>query len=248
MSRLLRRDAPRDTWEWSVNTGIRATRLWKLVGAVSERTGLRERRERQIVDRFNRLYYNSLIWRDTRWFGVWAMKPPTDLWAYQEILWETRPDLIVETGTFNGGSAFYLASICELIGNGRVVTIDLEPPRPELPQHERLEYVGGLSSTDPELRLAIGNGERVMVILDSNHTYAHVTAELQRYAPLVSPGCYLIVEDTNLNGHPIQPRFGPGPMEAVRDFLVTHAEFEVDSRRHKHLVTFHPSGYLRRRT
>jgi cephalosporin hydroxylase len=178
------------------------------------------------------------------------MKPPTDLWTYQEILWETRPDLIIESGTFAGGTAFYLASVCELLGNGRVVSIDINPVSAELPRHPRLEYIGGRSSIDPELDLPVSHNpdERMMVILDSNHTYAHVTAELERFAPLVSPGCYLIVEDTNLNGHPVQPRFGAGPMEAVRDFLSAHPEFEVDASRDKHLLTFHPRGYLCRRS
>ncbi len=86
-----------------------------------------------------------------------------------------------------------------------------------------------------------------MVILDSDHSRDHVLRELELYSPLVTPGCYLVVEDTNVNGHPVSPEFGPGPMEAVEAFLETTNDFEVDRSREKLLLTFNPSGYLRRR-
>jgi cephalosporin hydroxylase len=218
----------------------------KRVAPISELTGYRRRRESQIVERFNRLYYNSPTWTKTYWLGVRTQKAPSDLWIYQEILHETRPDVIVETGTADGGSALYLASMCDLVGHGRVITIDIEPENPTLPKHERIRYVRGRSSVDPGLDLELGPSSRVMVILDSDHTEAHVRAELERFAPLVSPGCYLIIEDTNINGHPVLPTFGPGPMEAAQEFLATHPEFEVDRGRERHLVTMHPRGYLRR--
>lgn len=85
-----------------------------------------------------------------------------------------------------------------------------------------------------------------MVVLDSNHHYPHVRAELDAYAPIVSEDDYLIVEDTNVNGHPITPQFGPGPMEAVDDFLACNADFELDPAREKFYLTFNPRGYLRR--
>ena len=86
-----------------------------------------------------------------------------------------------------------------------------------------------------------------MVVLDSDHSREHVLRELELYAPLVTPGCYLVVEDTNVNGHPVSPGFGPGPMEAVGDYLRTTDDFEVDRGREKFMLTFNPSGYLRRR-
>jgi cephalosporin hydroxylase len=85
-----------------------------------------------------------------------------------------------------------------------------------------------------------------MVILDSDHSFGHVLSELRSYAPLVSTGCYLIVEDTNVNAHPVRPDFGPGPMEAVRMFLAEDGGFVVDDSREKLLMTFNPGGYLRR--
>jgi len=111
-------------------------------------------------------------------------------------------------------------------------------------------YLTG-SSTDPQIvstiRAQLSATDRVMVILDSDHAQAHVRAELDVYAPLVTSGCYLIVEDTNVNGHPVYPLHGPGPMEAVNDFLPAHPEFEVDRNCERFMLTFNPNGYLRRK-
>jgi cephalosporin hydroxylase len=202
------------------------------------------------VDDFHRLYYDGEVWRDdTAWLGVPTQKCPLDLWVYQQLLFDLRPDLIIETGTYNGGSALYLASICDLVGKGRVVSIDIAPQQP-LPEHPRVEFITS-SSTDPlvvdRLRHEAGRAGSVFVILDSDHSYAHVRDELSAYHPLVTPGSYLVVEDTNVNGHPVLPEFGPGPMEALDEFLAEHAEFEIDRRCERYLLTFNPRGYLRRR-
>lgn len=220
--------------------------LRSLVAAASERLGYASRRRRAVVDEFTKLYYESpAYWQHTRWLGIHAVKSPLDLWVYQEIIWETRPDVIVETGTYLGGSALFLASICEAVGHGRVVSIDISTLSKSYPEHARITYLGGRSSIDSELSLDIGD-ERGMVILDSDHSCAHVLAELERFAPLVAPGCYLIVDDTVVNGHPVRPHYGEGPMEALDRFLPRHPEFRLDRTREKHLTTFNPRGYLRR--
>jgi cephalosporin hydroxylase len=204
-----------------------------------------------IADAFLSLYYDSGLnggtWCRTSWMGISILKLPLDLWIYQEILHETRPDFVVETGTLNGGSALYLAQVCALLGHGHIVTVDLELP-PDPPKHRLIRYVLGSSvdeSTLTEIRQAVGN-HRGMVVLDSDHTADHVRRELEAYADLVAPGCYLVVEDTIINGHPVLPAWGPGPAEAVNDFLTTHLEFEVDRDREKFLASFNRSGYLRR--
>jgi cephalosporin hydroxylase len=179
-----------------------------------------------------------------------AQKCPQDLWVYQEILVETRPEVIVETGTAAGGSALYLASICDLLDRGEVITIDILEPTDALPRHPRISYLGGRSSVDPRLVADVRDrveGRRAMVILDSEHSRKHVLAELHAYAPLVAEGCYLVVEDTNLNGHPVTVYARPGPWEAVDGFLAETTAFEVDRSREKLLLTFNPCGYLRRR-
>jgi cephalosporin hydroxylase len=118
-------------------------------------------------------------------------------------------------------------------------------------QHRhRLTYVVA-SSTDPQVVAQVAERARtagtVLVVLDSDHSRDHVLAELRAYAPLVTPGSYLVVEDTNVNGHPVYEAFGPGPMEAVLDFLKERDDFEVDRSREKFLLTFNPGGWLRKR-
>jgi cephalosporin hydroxylase len=202
-----------------------------------------------IVDQFHRLYYNDPgTWLDTRWLGVPAWKCPLDLWVYQEILQELRPALIVECGTAHGGSAYYLASICDLLGTGEIVTIDVET-KPERPVHPRIAYILG-SSVDAgvveQVRVRLPKTGNVLVILDSDHSAPHVERELSLYAGMVTVGSYLIVEDTNINNHPVGPGFGPGPMEAVSSFLETNRQFVVDEGRQKYHLTFNPRGFLRR--
>ncbi len=200
-----------------------------------------------IADQFHQQYYDSGVWMNTTWLGVPVQKLPLDLWIYQEIMNELKPDLIIECGTADGGSAYYLASLCDLVRNGRIISIDiLAKPRP---QHPRITYLTG-SSVSAEIQTAVRNaikpGERVMVILDSDHSLEHVLNELRAYAPLVTSGSYLIVEDTNINGHPVLPQFGPGPMEALQQFLAENKDFQVDLSREKFFVTFFPNGFLKK--
>jgi cephalosporin hydroxylase len=205
-----------------------------------------------VAEQFHKLYYDlgeqGKTWMDTRWLGVPVGKIPFDLWIYQEILFETKPDLIIECGTSSGGSAYYLAGLMDLLGKGRIVTIDVVVCA-NLPAHPRIQYLTG-SSISPEIvemvKKNIQPGNSVMVILDSDHSAPHVLRELQIYSPLVTKGDYLIVEDSNLNGHPVWPAHGPGPMEAVQEFLATNNEFKIDKSREKFLVSFNPNGYLRR--
>jgi cephalosporin hydroxylase len=203
-----------------------------------------------IIRACHQLYYarKEQTWGNTYWLGVSVQKCPPDLWIYQEIIYETRPDLIIECGTARGGSALYLASICELLGCGQVVTIDVIP-QPGRLQHPRITYLTG-SSTSSEIieqvRALAAGATKVMVVLDSDHHKDHVLQEMRIYSSLVSVGCYLIVEDTILNGHPVVPDFGPGPWEAVEEFLRENHDFEIDKRREKFMLTANPNGYLKR--
>ncbi len=205
------------------------------------------RLDRAAVERAHDVLYKSDAWTEARWLGAQALKNPLDLWVYQEIVFETRPELIVETGTYRGGSALYLASLCDLRGAGEVVSIDVEPIRDDYPGHPRITYLGGRSSTDPEVVEEVRrrvDGRPVLVILDSDHSQAHVEAELRAYAPLVPVGCYVIVEDSNIGR--IRKDLMPGPLEAIQTFLAKNDGFEIDRSREKFLITFNPSGYLKR--
>lgn len=202
---------------------------------------------RVIRDSFHQLYYNHNV-QGGQWLGVTAWKCPLDLWVYQEIIAELEPDLIIETGSAYGGSALYMASVCDLVGHGRVVSIDIAPAG-ELPLHERITWIRGDSvaaGTLREVEKERAGAQRVMVILDSNHRRGHVLRELRAYAPMVTVGQYLIVEDTNIGGHPVLPDFGPGPWEAVGKFLQEQDDFRIDVSREKFLLSFNPGGYLKR--
>lgn len=223
--------------------------LWHLV---RKRIHVSAKDEKAIVEGFHRLYYESInfgkTWSSTHWMGHKIIKCPLDMWVYQEILHETRPDLIIECGTLFGGSALYLASICDLLDKGQVVTIDIDR-HPGRPEHPRIEYIWGSSTSDSVMELVrerVKGKESVMVILDSDHSMKHVLEELLLFSPLVSPGNYLIVEDGHFNGRPINPEHGPGPYEAMEEFLKHTKEFQADRSREKFLMTFNPGGYLKR--
>lgn len=202
------------------------------------------------IHEFHKHYYESKVWATgTTWLGTPIQKLPLDLFLYQEIIYDIKPDLIIECGTCNGGSTLFFASMLDLIHKGKVVSIDITP-QPNLPIHPRITYLKD-SSTSPDALRKVENminpGDIVMVNLDSDHTKEHVLSELKLYSPFVTGGSYLIVEDTNINGHPILPEFGPGPMEAVEEFLKGNNEFFIDESKHKFFFTFHPRGFLRRK-
>jgi cephalosporin hydroxylase len=208
--------------------------------------------EVELVGQFHQLYYQQWLSRggDTNnlsWLGHQIVKCPLDLWIYQELLVRTRPDVVIETGTWYGGSALFMAMIQDLIGHGQVITIDTEP-KPNRPRHPRVVYFTGSSVDKAIIGLvgeAVGTG-RAMVVLDSDHRTAHVYDEIIAYSPFVQVGDYLIVEDTNINGHPVFPDFGPGPMEALEQFLADNDEFTIDKRCERFLMSLNPKGYLRR--
>jgi cephalosporin hydroxylase len=224
--------------------------LWRRLPSTLSGRLLRTARGRNLLAQaFNRAYYESAgAWREPRWLRFTSLQTPQDLWVCEEILVETRPDVIVETGTFAGGTALYLATICDALRHGQVLSIDVRHSEP-MPRHPRIEYLTG-SSTDPrivdEVGSRLGSGGRLMALLDSDHSRDHVLAELHAYGPLIAEGCYMIVADTNINGHPAVPHWGPGPMEAVEEFLAAGAPFAADRSREKFLLTFNPRGFLRR--
>ena len=200
---------------------------------------------RALIDQFHRLYYHSheQTWQDTHFLGVQVWKTPLDLWLYQELIHEHRPDVLIEAGTKFGGSAYYFARMFDLIDHGEVVTIDVEK-QPGLPEHPRITYLSG-SSTDPDVFARVGEllGDRKpLIVLDSSHRRGHVLDELRLWSPLVPVGSYIVVEDTHAGGHPVTTRIGRGPWAAVKDFLAETDDFVVDEAMHKYFLTFNPRG------
>lgn len=195
------------------------------------------------------------------WLGVPIIQIPSDIVTLQEIVWETKPDLIIETGVARGGSVIFFASMLQLLGRGTVVGIDVDiraHNRDSIERHplaHRVKLIEG-SSTDPATVSAVAAlaqpGAKIMVVLDSDHSYAHVLAELRAYAPLVTKGQYLVVADTGLaiEGGDFVPRDGWGagndPMAALDTFMTECDRFEVDPVYNgKVLMTSSPRGYLK---
>lgn len=196
-----------------------------------------------------------------RWMGRPIIQYPQDMIAMQEILWEVRPDLIVETGIAHGGSLVYYASLCELMQHGEVLGIDIDlrdHNRKAIESHpmaKRIRMLQG-SSIDPaileQVRVQCA-GKRVLVVLDSNHTHQHVLAELEAYSPLVSVGSYCVVFDTIVEDLPagLYPErpwdVGNNPKTAVHEFLGRDERFVIDHDiEAKIQITVAPDGFLRR--
>lgn len=203
-----------------------------------------------LVNLFHQIYYYSgdKTWRNTFWLGFPIFKCPLDLWIYQEILVEVQPDVIIETGTFKGASAYFLAIMCDIIGKGQVVTIDVEE-QPDRPKHSRIKYLLGSSTSVGivnQVKDLVKDKKKVLVILDSEHKKEHVIQELRIYSEFVTYRSYLIVEDSNVNGHPVRPDWGEGPMEAIQEFLKETRLFRIDRTKEKFLMTQNPNGYLKR--
>jgi cephalosporin hydroxylase len=195
------------------------------------------------------------------WMGIPIIQLPEDLLMMQELIYKMRPQVIVETGTAHGGTAIFYASMLALLGQGRVISVDVEIRHYNRlaihahPLSERITLIEGSSVSDAvvaDVRQMIRPREVVLVALDSNHSYAHVRAELEAYAPLVTPGSYLVVFDGIMdsvadapNGRPEWTTDNPG--RAVEDFLSHHPEFEIDRYYNRLLVTYCPAGFLRRK-
>ncbi|MDF2446870.1 MAG: Rhamnosyl O-methyltransferase [Moraxellaceae bacterium] len=198
------------------------------------------------------------------WLGRPIIKYPNDIVATQEIIWRVKPDLIIETGVAHGGSLILSASMLELLGgNGRVIGIDIDirpHNRKEIeahPLYKRIDLIEG-SSVDPQVveqvkQMAAGK-KNIMVFLDSLHTHDHVAAELACYASMVSVGSYLVLPDTFIEyfpkGYYAHNRpwdVGNNPMTALREFLKTNDDFEIDQELNgKLMITEAFDGYLRR--
>ena len=181
----------------------------------------------------------------------------------QEIIWGTRPTLIIETGIAHGGSIIYYASLLKLLGGDRrIIGIDIdirEHNRQAIEEHPVADYIDLIQGSSTEqhtfekVQALVRPGDHVLVVLDSNHTHEHVMAELELYAKLVSPGCYLvvydtIVEDLPANSFPNRPwDIGDNPKTAVHEFLKHNQQFEIDRGiQEKLLITVAPDGYLKR--
>jgi cephalosporin hydroxylase len=194
------------------------------------------------------------------WWGRPIIQMPEDMVAFQELIFRVQPDVIIETGVAHGGSSVFFASLLELLGKGRVLSIDIliRPHNRKAiethPMKKRITLIER-SSIDPvtieEVSSFIAPGEKVMVFLDSNHSKGHVAEELKYYSRFVTPGSYMLVADTLLdcvfdvpNGKPAWLNDSPRP--AALEFVKAHPEFEIDPLLARFGVTYFPDGFLKR--
>eukprot|EP00887_Chlorella_sp_A99_P000455 scaffold17.g455.t1 len=218
--------------------------------------------EEAVVELFDILYERHHIFLNQRWLGFTCMQDPFDLLAIQNLIWDVRPDLIIETGTANGGSALLWASLLEVMDmtHTRVHTVDTNDPKTGFgstdakndPTQHKLwtKYVTfhkGMSTEEHVLKAmaaAAQNASTVLVLLDSDHSQHNVAAELEAYCVrFVTPGSYCVVEDTKLSR---MSRAG-GPLEAVRGFLGKHGDEWEPDRGRELMYSQHVMGYLRRK-
>ena len=220
------------------------------------------RQSTELVTELDRYDY-TYLWS---WMGVPIIQMPADIMATQEVVWTTKPDVIIETGVARGGSVLFMASLLEMIGKGKVIGVDIDiraHNREAIQAHpmsKRVEMIEGGSADDDTLekvRALIPEGASVMVVLDSDHSRDHVLAECRAYAPLITPGCYLVVADT-LVGHLSEENApkkrskiwfkGNEPLSALNDFIFENSDFEVDEVLNGKLVlSSSPGGYVRRK-
>jgi cephalosporin hydroxylase len=188
------------------------------------------------------------IMEGTSYFGVKTLKSPLDAWVYQEIIFETRPDVIVEIGNRYGGSALMLAHLCDLVGKGRVVGLDVshKDVAERVRAHPRITLIeGDACGNYGAVARLIQPDERVLVIEDSSHTFENTLNVLRTFSPLVKAGDYFIVEDSICH-HGLEVGPKPGPFEAIEAFARENKNFAIDRSRERFLVTWNPKGYLKR--
>ena len=207
------------------------------------------------AEEYHRWYYDERVWIHTTFMGVPCQKSVSDMWNYQEILFELKPSVVVEFGTKAGGSALYFAEMLHLISSpSRVLSVDIDHSQAvdQVRNHPRIELFES-DSKSPEVldrirALRAQYSGKAFFILDSDHSADHVFGELLQVREVTTPGDYVVLEDGNLNGHPVMPDWGPGPYEALtRYFEQFPNDYVRDvNREQKFGFTFAVRGFLTR--
>lgn len=194
------------------------------------------------------LQQNRILTKST-YFGIPTRKNPLDMWVYQELICNNNPDVIIEIGTYMGGSALAMAHWMDHLKTGHIISIDIDHSLVSSPvwNHPRIHLITG-DANDPKTLWSVVDRikglDKVMVIEDSSHEYEQTLKILENYAPFVTSGQYFIVEDTICNNG-LEVDKSLDPMRAVHDFLKTHNEFEINKNCESFVITWNSNGYLR---
>lgn len=214
-----------------------------------------------LAELWTRSAWQKRISYEPTWMGIPIIQLPEDILMMHELIYKVKPYVIVETGTAHGGTAIFYASMLELLGKGRVISIDIEIRKNNRlaieahPMSKRITLIEGSSTDEPvvaRVREMIGLGDKVLVALDSNHSFDHVRLELEKYAPLVTPGSYIVVFDGVMQILADAPGgksewASNNPTLAAEDFLAMHPEFEIDPYYNRLTATYCPGGFLKRK-
>jgi cephalosporin hydroxylase len=197
---------------------------------------------------FIEAFWRSLSWQRSTWMGRKLATIPTDLQVMQELVWELRPDWIIETGTDQGGRALFLAGLLDALDHGQLLSVDPHQPD-DLPAHPRIQYLKARAE-DPEVAAQVhdlvGHTENALVVLGARTGMRRVMREFDHLSGHVPVGGYVIVEQTVVNGNPVWPEHGLGPGDAVRQLLQVRGDFVADPFRERFGLTFDLGGYLKR--
>lgn len=182
--------------------------------------------------------------------GIRAIKNPLDAWIYQEIIYETKPDIIVEIGSAEGGSTVYFANLLDILGKGKVISIDINRANYKAKHPRIIEITGDNSSPETVAKASeFCRGKSVLVVHDGGHSCAQVQKDLLAYSNLVSVGSYFIIEDGIIDLFKPGEGMGgcePGPLIAIEEFLKNNSDFVVDKERERYIITYNPKGFLKK--
>lgn len=188
------------------------------------------------------------IMKQTTWFGEKSLKNPLDFWVYQEIIYEQRPDIILEIGNRYGGTTLAFAHLLDLLGKGRVIGVDIQHDNigKKTRDHPRISLIeGDACEKFPLIMENIDGNEKILIIEDSSHTYQNTLNVLKTYRDLIPVGGYFIVEDSICH-HGLDIGPAPGPYEAVETFISEDDRFIIDRSRESFMITWNPKGFLKR--